>query len=99
MTPSHVISNFNDRIKYATKLDPTYEKIRQHVRDGSTRKYWLEDDLLVDKGGRLCIPGNNLGKKLLKETYDKKWIGYPSEEQNLALHSRSYYWLKMGYGG
>ncbi|KAL6339459.1 hypothetical protein AAG906_032994 [Vitis piasezkii] len=61
-------------IKYATKLDLTYEKIRQQVRDGSTRKYWLEDDLL-------------------------KWIGYPSEEQNLALLSRSYYWLKMGYGG
>ena len=35
----------------------------------------------MDKGGRLCIPGNNLGKKLLKKTYDEKWIGYPSEEQ------------------
>ena len=54
---------------------------------------------MVDKGGRLCIPGNNLGKKLLKETYDNKWIGYSSEEQNLALLSRSYYWLKIGYGG
>ena len=53
MTLSEVISDFNERIKKAAGLDAGYEKLRQQVRNGETRKYWLESDLLMFKGGRL----------------------------------------------
>lgn len=33
-TLSQMISNFNEKIKYATKLDFVYEKMRQKVKDG-----------------------------------------------------------------
>lgn len=33
-TLSQMISHFNEKIKYATKLDFVYEKMRQKVKDG-----------------------------------------------------------------
>ena len=96
MTLSEVISYFNERIKKAVRLDAGYEKLRQQVRNGETRKYWLEYDLLVFKGGRLYVPMGGLRRELLKETHDAKWAGHPGEERTMALLSRSYYWPKMG---
>ena len=72
MTLSEVISDFNERIKKATGLDVGYEKLRQQVRNGETKKYWLESDLLVFKGGRFYVPIGGLRKELLKETHDAK---------------------------
>ena len=91
MTLSEVILDFNERIKQAARLDAGYEKLRQQVRNGETRKYWLEGDLLVFKGGRLYVPMGGLRKGLLKETHDAKWAGHPGEERTMALLSRSYY--------
>ena len=96
MTLLEVISGFNERIKKAAGLDADYEKHRQQVRNGETRKYWLENDLIVFKGGRLYVPMGGLRRELLKETHDAKWAGHPGEEQTMALLSRSYYWPKMG---
>ena len=96
ITLSEVISDFNERIKKAAGLDAGYEKLRQQVRNGETRKYWLESDLLVFKGGRLYVPMGGLRRELLKETHDAKWAGHPGEERTMALLSRSYYWQKMG---
>ena len=67
---SHVISYFNENIKQATKIDSTYEKMKQQVKEGATKKYWVEDDLLVAKRGRLYVPRSCLHKELLRETYD-----------------------------
>ena len=91
MTLSEVISDFNERIKQAAGLDVEYEKLRQQVRNGETRKYWLEGELLVFKEGRLYVPMGRLLKELLKETHDAKWAGDPREERTMALLSRSYY--------
>ena len=68
---SNVISYFNEKIKQASKLDSTYEKIKQ-VKEGATKKYWLENDLLMVKRGRLYVPRSCLHKELLRETYDVK---------------------------
>ena len=87
---------FNERIKKAAGLNAGYEKLRQQVRNGETRKYWLENDLLMFKGGRLYVPMGGLWRELLKDTHDAKWAGHPGEERTMALLSRSYYWLKMG---
>ena len=96
MTLSEVISDFNEWIKKAAGLDVGYEKMRQQVRNGETRKYRLESDLLVFKRGRLYVPMCGLRRELLKETHDAKWAGHPGEERTMAFLSRSYYWPKMG---
>ena len=77
MTLSEVILDFNEQIKQAAGLDVGYEKPRQQVKNEETIKYWLEDELLVFKGGRLYVPMGGLRKKLLKETHDAKWVGHP----------------------
>ena len=69
---SHVISYFNEKIKQAAKLDSTYEKMNQQVKEGAIKKYWLEDDLLVAKRGRLYVPRSCLHKELLRVAYDVK---------------------------
>ena len=96
MTLSEVISDFNERIKKVAGLDADYEKLRHQVMNGETRKYWLENDLLVFKGGRLYVLMGGLRRELLKETHDAKWAGHLGEERTMALLSRSYYWPKMG---
>ena len=88
---SKVVSYFNERIKRIVGLDASYEKLRQEVRDGLNIKYWIEDELLVAKGGRLYVPMGNLRKELLRETHDTKWAGHPGEERTLALLARSYF--------
>ena len=67
-----MISYFNEKIKQIAKLDSTYEKMKQQVKEGTTKKYWVEDDLLVAKRGRLYVPRSCLHKELLRETYDVK---------------------------
>ena len=53
-------------------------------------KYWIEDELLVSKGGRLYVPAGNIRKELLRETHETKWAGHPREERTPALLARSY---------
>ncbi|KAG6533506.1 hypothetical protein ZIOFF_007381 [Zingiber officinale] len=53
---SRVESDMMDRIKAVAASDIAYGKLVQQVRDGVIRRYWIEDDLLVYKGGEsLCL--------------------------------------------
>ncbi|KAG6520213.1 hypothetical protein ZIOFF_017251 [Zingiber officinale] len=93
---SRVESDMMDRIKAVAASDTTYGKLVQQVRDGVIRRYWIEDDLLVYKGGRVFVPAaGGLRKELLKETHDQLWAGHPGVERMLALLGRSYIWPKM----
>ncbi|KAG6522526.1 hypothetical protein ZIOFF_019666 [Zingiber officinale] len=93
---SRVESDMLDRIKAVAASDTTYGKLVQQVRDGVIRRYWIEDDLLVYKGGRVFVPAaGGLRKELLKETHDPLWAGHPGVERMLALLARSYIWPKM----
>jgi len=66
------------------------------VQDGTMRRYWIEDDLLHFKGGRIVVPnGGGLRKDLMKEVHDTTWAGHPEVERMLALLSRVYFWPKM----
>jgi hypothetical protein len=91
-----VHSNFLDRVKENAKTDAIYTKLQQDVKEGLVRRYWLEEDLLYAKGGRLYVPGGGgLRNELLKETHDPLWAGHPGVERMLALLAKSYYWPKM----
>ena len=90
MALSKVISDFNEKIKLAAEQE-AYGRLKQQVKEGVIRRYWLEGDLLVAKGGRWYVPVGGLRKDLLRETHDSKWAGHPREERTLALLARSYY--------
>ncbi|KAG6480490.1 hypothetical protein ZIOFF_063990 [Zingiber officinale] len=93
---SRVESDMMERIKAVAASDTAYGKLVQQVRDGVIRRYWIEDDLLVYKGGRVFVPAaGGLRKELLKETHDPLWAGHPGVERMLALLGRSYIWPKM----
>ena len=63
---SKVISDFNEKIKQAVEQDATYGRLKQQVKEGVVRRYWLEGDLLVAKGGRWYVPTGGLRKDLLR---------------------------------
>ena len=65
------------------------------VREGTIRRYWLEQDLLYTKRGRIFVPKGELWKYLMMETHDPQWAGHPSRERMVALLSQTYYWPKM----
>ena len=93
---SEVVLDFNERIQQLAESDASYEKLRQQVREGLNRRYWIQDNLLMAKGGRLYVPAGQLMKELLRETHDTNWAGHPGEGRTQALLARSYYWPKMG---
>ena len=57
---SEVISDFNEKIKLAVEQDAAYGKLKQQVKEGVIRRYWLEGDLFVAKGGRWYVPAGGL---------------------------------------
>ncbi|RVW31777.1 Transposon Tf2-2 polyprotein [Vitis vinifera] len=78
------------------KEDTAYGRLKQQVKEGVVRRYWIEGEFLVTKGGRWYVLAGGLRKDLLWETHDAKWASHPSEERTLALLARSYYWPQMG---
>ena len=75
-----VVSNFNERIKQIADSDASYEQLKQQVCDGLNIKYWIEDMLVVVKGGRLYVLAGYLKKELLRETHDTKWACHPGKK-------------------
>ncbi|RVW19037.1 Retrovirus-related Pol polyprotein from transposon 17.6 [Vitis vinifera] len=69
---SEVVSDFNEKIKLVVEQDAAYGRLKQQVKEGVIKRYWLEGDLLVAKGGRWYVPAGGLRKDLLRETHDSK---------------------------
>ena len=91
-----VQSDFLDRVRAQITVDATYLQLREKVKEGLVRKYWLDDGLLYAKGGRLFVPASgSLRNELIRETHDPEWAGHPGVERMMALLSREYYWPKM----
>ncbi|WMV13450.1 hypothetical protein MTR67_006835 [Solanum verrucosum] len=78
----------------------THEKeMMCQVQDGTMRQYWIEDDILHFKGGRIVVPnGGGLHKDLMKEVHHTTWVGHLGVERMLALLSRVNFLPKMEYG-
>jgi hypothetical protein len=45
----HVESDMLDQLRHATVEDATYVKLVDLVRDGTLRRYWLDNGLLYEK--------------------------------------------------
>ena len=87
--------DFTERVRQEVPQDSTYQKLVEQVKEGTTRRYWLENELLYFTRGKLYVPSSKLRRELLKEIHDTKWVGYPGEERTLALHTRSFHGPKM----
>ena len=68
---SHPQSSLLDRIKEGLTHDPTAKNKMEYAKEGKTRRFWLEGDLLCTKGRRLYVPlFGNLRRELLQECHD-----------------------------
>ena len=92
---SQVVADFIERVRHEAPQDSTYQKLVEQVKEGTMRRYWLENDLLYFTGGKLYVPSSKLRRELQKETHDTKWAGHPGDERTLALLARSFHWPKM----
>ena len=87
----HVESDMLDRLRQAAVEDAAYVKLIDLVREGTVRRYWLDNGLLYAKGGRIYVPSGKLRKHLLAETHDPQWVGHSGRERMLALLAETYY--------
>ena len=93
---SLVVTDFKERVRHeVVAQDSMYQNLVEQVKSGITRRYWLKNELLYFRGGKLYVPSRKLRQELLKETHDTKWAGHPEEERTLALLERSFHWPKM----
>ncbi|KAE8659099.1 hypothetical protein F3Y22_tig00116964pilonHSYRG00078 [Hibiscus syriacus] len=85
-----------ERIKEGLPHDHVAERIIEGAKEGRTREFWLEGELLYHRGHRLFVPRyGKLRKELMKECHDSKWAGHPRVDQTLAILSEQYYWPHM----
>jgi hypothetical protein len=87
----HIESDMLDRLRQAAVEDAAYVKLIDLVREGTVRRYWLDNGLLYAKGGRIYVPSGKLRKHLLAETHDPQWVGHSGRERMLALLAETYY--------
>ena len=60
-----------ERIKEGMDHDPQAQALAEYVKQGKTRRFWLEDGLLYTKGNRLYVPKHEkLRREVLRECHD-----------------------------
>ncbi|KAL4302946.1 hypothetical protein GQ457_10G011940 [Hibiscus cannabinus] len=83
-------------IKEGLSHDPMAQSLIQYAKEGKTRRYWLEGDLLYTRGHRLYVPQHAKCRKgLIKECHDSKWAGHPGVHHTMALLAEWFYWPHM----
>ncbi|KAI5328758.1 hypothetical protein L3X38_028155 [Prunus dulcis] len=89
-------SSLMQRIREGLLHDPQAKSLLELVKDGKTRRFWLDEGILYATGKRIYVPRwDNLRRELLKECHDSKWAGHPGTHRTLALMSEAYYWPQM----
>ena len=69
---SRVVADVTVQVRQEAPQDSTYQKLVEQVKDGTTRRYWLENELLYFTGGKLYVPSCKLRRELLKEKQEKR---------------------------
>ena len=66
LSASRVHIPIRERIKENLEKDPVVRTLLKLVKEGRSRRFWIEDDLLWTKGNRLYVPkAGDLRKMLL----------------------------------
>ena len=89
-------SDLLDRIKEGMQQDPLAKNLAKLASEGKTRRFWLDDGMLLTSGNRIFVPKwGSLRKEIIKECHDTKWAGHPGMTRTLALVQNNYYWPRM----
>uniref|UniRef100_A0A803N8Q4 RNA-directed DNA polymerase n=1 Tax=Chenopodium quinoa TaxID=63459 RepID=A0A803N8Q4_CHEQI len=75
-----VQSDFTQRVRDECKDNAEYVKLCELVKEGSVRRYWLENGLLLAQGGRLYVPSGKLRQELLSDAS----VGEPTSLRSVA---------------
>lgn len=67
-------ASIKSKIQQELVKDPTALNKMDLIKQGKTRQFWMEDDLLWVKGLRLFMPNTgNLRNGLMREYHDTLW--------------------------
>nr|GMD72342.1 glycine-rich RNA-binding protein 2, mitochondrial-like [Ipomoea batatas] len=81
-----------DKVRTGLDHDPVARQIKQAAIEGKTKKFWIEDGLLVTTGRRVYVPKwKELRRKIMQECHDSRWAGHPGQKRTQALIERTYY--------
>ncbi|KAL4572161.1 hypothetical protein LXL04_018930 [Taraxacum kok-saghyz] len=95
-TLTKITCDLTEKIKEGLNQDPLTQNLMKMAKEGKTRKFWIEDGLLLTTGNRMYVPKwNSLRRDILKECHDSKWAGHPGTHRTKALVERTYYWPSM----
>lgn len=93
---SRINSDFLHKIKAGLQTDPQAAQLYTLAKQGNSRKFCVENDMLYKSGTRLYVPNTDeLRRGLIKECHDTLWAGHPGWQRTMALLERGYYWPKM----
>ena len=63
---------------------------------GKTRRFWVEDGLLVTTGRRVYVPKfGSIRRHIIKQSYDTLWAGNPGQRLMRALIEDIYFFPRM----
>jgi len=82
-----VASDMLGQLCQAAREDTSYKKLVDFVRKGTIHSYWLKQDLLYAKRGRIFLSKREMQKYLMIETHDAQWAGHLGRERMVALIS------------
>ena len=51
-----VTMDFLDRLRQQAKEDPSYCELCEKIKQGLVRSYWVEEDLIYARGGKMYVP-------------------------------------------
>ena len=96
LTISKASGTIKEEIRNELKGDKQVQQIIQLIKEGKTRHFWMEDEVLIMKGNRVYVPKKvSLRRKLIRECHDTPWAGHPGWLRTYALLKHSYYWPRM----
>ncbi|MCF8701926.1 DDE-type integrase/transposase/recombinase, partial [Corynebacterium sp. MC-10] len=88
--------DIRESIKEGLSHDPEAKRLMELALQGQTRRFWVEDGLLLTAGRRVYVPKyGNIRRQIMKESHDTLWAGHPGQRRTRALIEAIYYWPKM----
>ncbi|XP_055822010.1 uncharacterized protein LOC129890490 [Solanum dulcamara] len=72
--------DIQDAIKNGLQHDPEAKKLMELAVQGKTRRFRVEDGLLLTAGRRIYVPKfGAIKRQIMKESHDTLWAGYPGQ--------------------
>lgn len=88
--------HIQDAVRDGMQHDPEAKKLMELAAQGRTRRFWVEDGLLLTSGRRVYVPKfGSIRRRIIKESHDTPWAGHPGQRKTRALIEAIYFWPRM----